>query len=80
MATQYRVKYKILPAGVGPDDYESADLDGGEILLNLSDPDPAGFIGTTLISYGPDHHEVEEALAPHLPDGAKPIVLRVEKA
>lgn len=80
MATQYRVKYSIIPAGVGPDDYESADLDGGEILLNMSDPDPAGFVGDHLISYGPDHHEVEAALAPHLPAGSKPIVLRVRKA
>jgi hypothetical protein len=80
VTTQYRVKYKILPAGVGPDDYESTDLDGGEILLDLSDPDPSGFIGDMLISYGPDHHEVEAALAPHLPAGAKPIVLRVDKA
>lgn len=80
MTTQYRVKYKILPAGVGPDDYEPADLDGGELILAMSDPDPAGFVGDHLISYGPDHDEVEAALAPHLPAGATPIVLRVDKA
>ncbi|MFD9444933.1 hypothetical protein [Streptomyces sp. NPDC060001] len=79
MATEYRVKYKILPPGVGPDDYEPADLDGGEILLDLSDPDPAGFVGDHLISYGPPHSEVEKALAPHLPAGATPIILHVTK-
>lgn len=77
---EYRVKYKILPAGVGPDDYEPADLEDGEALLELSGPEPAAFIGDHLISYGPHDHEVTRALAPHLPDGATPIVLRVDRA
>jgi hypothetical protein len=76
---KYRVKYKILPAGVGPDDYEPADLEDGETLLELPDPEPAGFIGDHLISYGPHDHEVRQALASRLPDGATPIVLRVDR-
>ena len=76
---EYRVTYKVIPAGVGPDDYESADLDDGETVLELSDPEPAFFLGNDLHSYGPHRADVTRALAAHLPDGAHPIIRSVEQ-
>lgn len=78
MASQYRVKYKVIPPGVGPDDYESAGLEDGEIVLELADPEPAFFLGNDLHSYGPHHADVTRALAAHLPDGAHPIIRSVK--
>lgn len=79
VASQYRVKYKVIPPGVGPDDYESADLDDGETVVELSDPEPAFFLGSHLHSYGPHHADVARALAAHLPEGACPIIRSVEQ-
>jgi hypothetical protein len=81
VASQYRVKYKIIPPGVGPDDYESADLEGGEAVVELSDPEPAFFLGNHLHSYGPRREEVQEAIVRHLglPDGAEPIIRSVDQ-
>ena len=71
---QYRVAYKILPAGTGPDDYEPADLTGGELVLELSDPTPEREGG---ITYGPHVDEVKKAVteAAQLADGDEPIIL-----
>lgn len=71
---QYRVAYKILPAGTGPDDYEPADLDGGELVLNLPDPAPEQGGG---IAYGPHVDEVAKAVTAAVPlkDGDEPIIL-----
>lgn len=71
---QYRIRYKILPAGVGPDDYESADLAGGELVLELSDPVPSP---RGLLRYGPHDNEVRQAViaAAGLKDGDEPIIL-----
>jgi len=81
MASRYRVQYKIIPAGVGPDDYEPGDLEGGEAVVELPDPDPAFFLGSHLHSYGPPIPEVKRAVAEHLqlPDGAEPIIRAVEQ-
>ena len=75
---QYRIRYKILPAGTGPDDYESADLDGGELVAELSDPEPTSLIiGGEPLRYGPHDHEVRQAVitAAGLKDGDEPIIL-----
>lgn len=71
---QYHVRYKVLPAGVGPDDYEPADLAGGELVLELSDPEPVHGSG---ITYGPHVDEVRKAVtvAASLRDGDEPIIL-----
>jgi len=70
---QYRVRYSVLPAGVGPDDYEPADLASGELVLELSDPAPEQAGG---IAYGPPVSEVERAVtaAAHLSGGDQPII------
>lgn len=76
---EYRIAYQVLPAGIGPDDYEPADLETGEAIIDLTDPEPAGFVGDHLISYGPQHQDVEQAVAALLPDGARPIILRYDR-
>jgi hypothetical protein len=65
---EYRIRYKILPAGTGPDDYEPADLAGGELVLELSNPEGP---------YGPHVDEVKKAVAAAVPlaDGDEPIIL-----
>jgi hypothetical protein len=77
---EYRVTYRVLPPGAGPDDYEPAELEQRETVIDLDDPEPAGFIGNQLISYGPQHHDVEQAIAAQLPDGTRPIILRYDRA
>lgn len=76
---EYRIRYKILPAGVGPDDYESADLEGGELVLELSDPEPSPGGG---LRYGPHDNEVRQAViaAAGLEDGDEPMILGCDLA
>jgi hypothetical protein len=64
---EYRVRYWVLPAGVGPDDYETADLERREDTVELPQPDDG---------YGPHIRDVEDALADMLPTGARPISVR----
>jgi hypothetical protein len=73
----YRVTYRILPAGTGPDDYEPADLEAGEVVVELADPEPVGVIsGGDILSYGPHHRDVVKAVraAANLKDGDEPII------
>lgn len=68
VAVEYRVAYKVLPADVGPDDYESADLEKREDIVELPAPaDPR---------YGPAIPDVQAALRDMLDDGAEPIAIR----
>lgn len=73
----YRVTYRILPAGTGPDDYEPADLQAGEVLVELDSPEPVGVIsGGDILSYGPHHQDVVKAVieAVQLKPGDEPII------
>jgi hypothetical protein len=74
---EYRVRYKILPAGTGPDDYEPADLTGGEIVVELTDPKPDN--GTV---YGPHVDDVKKAVtsAAELKPGDEPVILTWDPA
>ncbi|MEU4165568.1 hypothetical protein AB0F46_01620 [Streptomyces sp. NPDC026665] len=65
---EYRIKYKVLPAGLGPDDYEPADLESREDVVEL--PAPEG-------GYGPAIPEVQAALRDMLDEGAEPIAIRI---
>lgn len=76
MTTRYLVKYRILPPGLGPDDYEPADLPLREEEFDLSDPEPAGEVAGQMLHYGPHHHEVEAAVSQRLAEGERPIILR----
>ncbi|MFM9636011.1 hypothetical protein [Streptomyces turgidiscabies] len=64
---EYRVAYMVLPDGVGPDDYEPADLEQREDVIDL--PAPAN------PDYGPPIPDVKNALRDML-DGAEPIAIR----
>ncbi|MET7982512.1 hypothetical protein [Streptomyces sp. NPDC005281] len=64
---EYRIAYRVLPAGVGPDDYEPADLEPREDVVEL--PAPEG-------GYGPAVPDVQAALRDMLPDGDEPIAIR----
>ena len=67
VAVEYRVAYKVLPAGVGPDDYESADLIRREDTVELPAPEDG---------LGPAIPDVKAALRDMLEAGAEPIAIR----
>ncbi|MCZ4602900.1 hypothetical protein O3S80_03765 [Streptomyces sp. Lzd4kr] len=77
MPTRYSVRYAILPPGVGPDDYESADLVHRQETFELSDPEPAGEVAGQGLRYGPDDAEVRAAVRERLAAGEEPIILSV---
>lgn len=63
---EYRIAYRVLPAGTGPDDYEPADLEQREDTIDLPAPEDG---------YGPDIPDVKAALRDML-DGAEPVAIR----
>jgi hypothetical protein len=65
---EYRVAYRVLPAGVGPDDYEPDDLEKREDVVELPAPESG---------YGPAIPEVQAALRDMLDEGAEPIAIRI---
>ncbi|BBC35306.1 hypothetical protein SGFS_066000 [Streptomyces graminofaciens] len=79
---QYRVVYQIVPAGVGPDDYEPHELERVETVLELSDPEPVGMLGEQMLEYGPPIPEVKRAVraAVGLEEDDEPIILTLESA
>ncbi|MFJ6568901.1 hypothetical protein ACIQNU_15885 [Streptomyces sp. NPDC091292] len=79
MATNYRIRYAILPAGVGPDDYESEDLEHRTEVFRLDDPVPDGPVGSGLeVRYGQPVPAIQKAIRDHLgDDGREPIVLEI---
>ncbi len=61
--TQYKIRYKLLPAGVGPDDYESSDLETRIETYELADPEPSGLVlNGKPIQYGPAIPDVKAAI------------------
>ncbi|MGW6395398.1 hypothetical protein ACWFR1_34020 [Streptomyces sp. NPDC055103] len=78
MTTTYRVTYKVLPAGAGPDDYEPADLETHTDVVEASDPEEAGVIAGEMQRYLPRYEELGAALRPKLAPGAHPIITRAE--
>lgn len=77
---RYRVVYKVVPAGVGPDDYEPHELERVETVLELSDPEPVGMVGDQVLEYGPPIPEVKRAIraAAGLEEDDEPIILVLE--
>ncbi|MEU5808439.1 hypothetical protein [Streptomyces sp. NPDC047718] len=75
----YEITYAIIPAGVGPDDYEPGDLERRTESVELPDPVAGGILPNgLLITYGSPSPQVHEALTPRIPAGARPVVLRME--
>lgn len=79
---QYRVVYQVVPAGIGPDDYEPHELPRAETVLELSDPEPVGMLGEQPLEYGPPIPEVKRALRAtrDLTPDDEPIILRLDPA
>ncbi|MFG2747258.1 hypothetical protein ACGFY0_45410 [Streptomyces chartreusis] len=78
MATMYQITYQVLPAGVGPDDYEPADLETRTDVVEASDPEEAGIIAGEMRRYLPSYEELGAALGPQLAPGTRPIIKNVE--
>ncbi|MEU9972360.1 hypothetical protein [Streptomyces sp. NPDC051014] len=78
MSTSYRVRYAVLPPGVGPDDYESSQLEHRERVFELSDPEPAGPVAGQELRYGPGYPEVKAAVQAVLERGERPIILGLD--
>lgn len=78
----YEITYRILPAGVGPDDYDPGDLEQRVEQYDLSDPVPTGIeVAGEQQHYGPHKAEAERAIrARHnLEAGALPIVSKIRR-
>jgi hypothetical protein len=64
---EYRIAYALLPVGAGADDYEAADLEQRQAVVDL----PAAEDG-----YGPSIPEVKRALQKQIDIAAEPINIR----
>lgn len=64
---EYRVAYALLPVGAEADDYEGADLEQHQAVVDL--PAPEG-------GYGPSIPDVKRALQKQINIAAEPINIR----
>ncbi|MFD5041948.1 hypothetical protein ACFWNI_33400 [Streptomyces sp. NPDC058377] len=64
--TQYKIRYSVIPPGVGPDDYEPADLEQRHELVDVPGEDP---------DLGTIHAAVVAGLAP----GSGAAILEVRR-
>jgi hypothetical protein len=75
----YEITYLIIPPGVGPDDYEPADLEKRTDTLELPDPESAGTLPNGVpITYGPARPLVKARITEQLPVGTNVAILRVD--
>lgn len=67
----YEITYSIIPPGVGPDDYEPADLERRTETFELPAPEPAGFSADGAEqTYGPAMALVHKVIEDHLGNGS----------
>lgn len=64
---EHRIRYKVLPAGVDPDDYRSEDLETHEVTVDIPVSEPG---------VGPTYPEVERALRPLVSGGDEALFIR----
>lgn len=72
----YEITYSILPAGVGPDDYEPHELEQRTGQFEFPDPGPEDhyeLLGKQY-TYGPSHAAMYAAIQPTLQEGEQPII------
>ncbi|WP_432111172.1 hypothetical protein [Streptomyces sp. YPW6] len=80
MATTWEITYRVLPAGVGPDDYEPAELEERTDHFELSDPELASIDGDGYpLHYGPPYPEMKAAIRAFLGDGNEGIIGKVRR-
>jgi hypothetical protein len=72
----YEITYRILPAGVGPDDYEPADLEERTGQFEFPDPGPEDHyeINGQQHTYGPPVPDLQAEVAKTLQPGETPII------
>ncbi|MFZ3494637.1 hypothetical protein ACODT5_15660 [Streptomyces sp. 5.8] len=73
----YEITYAIIPPGVGPDDYEPADLERRTERFELADPEPVeGWVsGGKQMHYGPHMADVHRTIEATLPEGSAVYVV-----
>lgn len=78
----YRVRFVVIPAGVGPDDYEPGDFPERQAEVELADPELGGVVDGGPLVYGPPIPEVKAALAAaeQLAEGEEPVILDIARA
>ena len=78
--TLYEITYAIIPPGVGPDDYEPADLERHTGRFELEDPEAVeGFVVNGEQHHvGPPMTDVHRAIKATLPEGSGVYVSRME--
>ncbi|MGW1034993.1 hypothetical protein ACWD4Z_22755 [Streptomyces antibioticus] len=74
---RYLVKYLIIPPGVGPDDYESSDLEVREGEFEMPDPVTTTLKGEPL-RMGPPLGEIHAVVEDSLAEGAHAIIQRTD--
>lgn len=68
----YEITYAIIPPGVGPDDYEPADLERRTEQFDLPDPEPAAVDSAgQVVQYGPPMPLIHQAIEERLGDGSR---------
>ncbi|MFD4371485.1 hypothetical protein ACFWPY_07820 [Streptomyces sp. NPDC058527] len=75
----YRITYQVLPAHVGPDDYESSDLETRTDLFDFPAEEPVTDINGRVHEVGPTVGAMKAALRTHLGNGAEGIILKVRR-
>lgn len=75
----YEITYKVLPAGVGPDDYEPGDLEERTARYTFPAPgiDDVYELGGELREYGPQHADQVAAVRADLDEGQEPLIIRI---
>ncbi|OII63104.1 hypothetical protein BJP40_26070 [Streptomyces sp. CC53] len=79
--TRYQIRYQLLPAGTGPDDYEPSDLDTRTETYDLADPAPSGLrLNGSPVRHAPAIPDIQAAIrARHgLSADDKPIILSID--
>lgn len=78
--SEYRIRYSIIPPGVGPDDYEPADLEQREESFTFPDPEPEDTHTLTNgkpVTVGPSVGALNAAVRERLEPGAAAAILSV---
>ncbi|MBM9621043.1 hypothetical protein ACFQ60_22290 [Streptomyces zhihengii] len=74
----YDITFRVLPAGVGPDDYEPADLEERTERCTFPDPGPDDTyeLNGETREYGPHHAHQVSAIKATLDEGQEPLIIR----
>lgn len=78
--SEYVIRYSIVPPGVGPDDYEPADLEQCEELFAFPDPgieDTHPLANGAAVTAGPSVGAITAAVQERLEPGASAAILSV---